>query len=182
MGLARPKAREQGGGQNVGGNAFLDGRVDGPAPLPAVGDIAGERRQFAIAGQGLRGKVEQPRGNYAAAPPDLGDVGEIQIETVFSRQCGAALAGEHVEAFGIGLHQSIFDAVMNHFDEVAGADRPGVDIAFFGPRVGARGPFGSGNIAKAGGQGLEDRIEPVHDRLVAADHHAIAPFEAPDAA
>ena len=31
-------------------------------------------------------------------------------------------------------------------------------------------------------QGLEDRVEPFHGRIVAADHHAVASFESPDAA
>ena len=43
-------------------------------------------------------------------------------------------------------------------------------------------PCGARDIADAGRQRREDRIEPVDHRLVAADHHAIAALDAPDAA
>ena len=43
-------------------------------------------------------------------------------------------------------------------------------------------PGGARNVADARRQRREDRIEPVDHGLVAADHHAIAALDAPDAA
>ena len=44
---------------------------------------------------------------------------------------------QDVEAFGIGLHQAVFDAVMDHLDEMPGAGRAGMDIALLGARIAA---------------------------------------------
>ena len=37
---------------------------------------------------------------------------------------------QDVEALGIGLHQAVFDAVVHHLDEMAGAAGAGVQVAF----------------------------------------------------
>ena len=55
-------------------------------------------------------------------------------------------------------------AVVNHLDEMARAARPDVEIAVFGRK------------------GLEDRLKPLDDLFVAADHHAVADLQTPDAA
>src|SRR5271167_1670310 len=71
---------------------------------------------------------------------------------------------------------------MHHFDEVAAADRSGVQVTIFG---GARRLFatsGARHVAAPRSKRFEDRIEPLHSRLRTADHHAIATFEAPHAA
>src|SRR6202165_5442571 len=89
---------------------------------------------------------------------------------------------QDVKTFGIGLHQAIFDAVMNHLDEVPGADRAGVNVALLDPDIASLAAASAWNLAKARRQCREDRIEPIHPRLVAADHHAIAAVDTPDAA
>ena len=104
-----------------------------------------------------------------------------------SKRCSAGSASmlaflQNVEALGIGLHQAVFDAVVDHLDEVAGADRAGMDIALLDARIAAVAPGRARNIADARRQRREDRVEPIDDRLVAADHHAIAALDAPDAA
>ena len=134
--LARAEAGEQRGGQHVGRHRFLDRRLDGPAALAGIRDMAGEIREVGLLGQRDRGEVEQPGGHHAAAPPDLGDVGEVEVEALVGRQIGRVLVLEDVEALGIGLHQAVFDAVVDHLDEVAGAGRPGMDIALLGAVVG----------------------------------------------
>ena len=61
---------------------------------------------------------------------------------------------QDVEAFGIGLHQAVFDAVVDHLDEVAGADRAGMDVALLDARI---APFAAGrarNVADARRQRL----------------------------
>src|SRR6185369_16760653 len=65
------------------------------------------------------------------------------------------------------------------------AGRAGMDIAFLSARilgcVGALAIGGRRNRARARGQRIEDRIEMIDDRLLAADHHAIAALQPPDA-
>ena len=74
----------------------------------------------------------------AAAPPHLGDVGEVEVEAL---RPPAALVesrvAQDVEALGIGLHQAVFDAVVDHLDEVAGAARAAVEVALLGARIAA---------------------------------------------
>src|SRR5579863_6944151 len=89
---------------------------------------------------------------------------------------------QDVETFGIGLHQAIFDAVVNHLDEMPGADRTGVDVALLDPGIASLAPASAGDVADARRQRSEDRIEAIDHRLVAADHHAIAALDTPDAA
>src|SRR5258708_13645534 len=87
---------------------------------------------------------------------------------------------QDVKPFGIGLHQSVFDAVVDHLDEVARADRAGVDVALFDAWIAAIAPRRTRNVADPGGQRREDRIQPVDHRLVAPDHPTVAPIDAPD--
>src|SRR5438067_9250570 len=71
---------------------------------------------------------------------------------------------------------------MHHLDEMARAGRTTIEIALFDPRIAAHAPRRFGNRAAARRQRCEDRVEMVGGLSVAADHHAIAAFEAPDAA
>src|ERR1700740_1267417 len=89
---------------------------------------------------------------------------------------------ENVKTFGIGLHQAVFDAVVDHLDEMAGADGTGVDIAALAPRVAPVPARRVRNVAFSRSQRAEDRVEPIDHLLVAANHHAIATLDAPDAA
>jgi len=73
---------------------------------------------------------------------------------------------EKPSAFGVGLHQAVFDAVMDHLGEVAGAGRADAAPA----------------LVLAGRQRLEDRPQGFHDLFVTADHHAVALGQAPHAA
>ena len=120
--------------------------------------------------------------HHAAAPPDFGDVGEVQIEALLFGKLFAGGVFEDVEAFGIGLHQSVLDAVVHHLDEVSGAGGAAVDIAFFGGAGQLVAARGAGNVAASGSQRFEDRIELLHHFVRAADHHAVAAVESPDAA
>src|SRR5258708_34330315 len=71
---------------------------------------------------------------------------------------------------------------MDHLDEVPCADGAGMDIALLDPDIAAFAPLGARDIADTRRQCREDRIEPADHFLVAADHHAIATLDAPDAA
>ncbi len=98
------------------------------------------------------------------------------------RQPRRARVLQDVEALGDRLHHAVLDAVVDHLDEVAGAARPGVQVALLGARIAALAAGGGGDVALAGRQRREDRIEPVDDRLLAADHQAVAALEPPHAA
>jgi hypothetical protein len=89
--------------------------------------------------------------------PDFGDLVQVQPELALVLQDG--------ETFGVGLHQAVFDAVVNHLGEVAGAARPDTPPA----------------MVSRGCQRLEDRPQTFDHRRVAADHHAVALGEPPHA-
>src|SRR5258708_20552137 len=86
---------------------------------------------------------------------------------------------QNVKTFGIGLHQAVFDAVMNHLDEVSGADRAGVNIALLDARIAALAPLGARDIADSRRQRGKNRIQAVNYGLLPADPHAIAALESP---
>ena len=83
VGLAAgAEALVEGRGENGHGNGFVDGGFDGPAAFAGIGDAAfefGEGRVFHERGGG---EVEQPGGDDAAAPPDFGDVADVEVVLV----------------------------------------------------------------------------------------------------
>src|ERR1700688_889373 len=89
---------------------------------------------------------------------------------------------QDIETLGIGLHQAIFDAIVNHLDEMPSADRTGVDVTLLDPLITPLASAGARDVADARRQRREDRVEAIDHRFVAADHHAIAALDAPDAA
>ncbi len=88
----------------------------------------------------------------------LGDLMQVQAELAFVLQ--------DREAFGVGLHQPVFDAVMDHLGEMPGTDRADAAPTFI-PRRCKR---------------FENRPQPFDGRWIAADHHAVAFRKTPDAA
>src|ERR1700722_15789361 len=67
---------------------------------------------------------------------------------------------ENIQSPGVRGHHAVFDAVVHHLDEVAGAGRAAVEIAFFGGRGGSFVASGGGvDGAASGGQSLEGGIE-----------------------
>src|SRR5262245_44798965 len=70
---------------------------------------------------------------------------------------------------------------MNHLDEMAGATRPAMQISLLGCAVCLLPAWRAGNVAAAGREGGEDRAETLHWIRFAADHHAIAALQPPDA-
>ena len=130
--------------------------MNGPATFAAVFDIALEFAELWILLECVFGQFEQPRTDHAAVVPNLRNGMHVEVEV---------FAGLHnLEAFGIGLHHAVFDAVVDHLDEVTAADRACVQVAIFG------------------GQIDECWFEALDDGRVAADHQTKAQFEAPDPA
>src|SRR5436309_10031204 len=80
--LAGAETIEQRRGEDVDRHRLLDGGLERPPPFARVLDLARELRKLGALGEGARRQVEQPRGDDAAAPPQLGDVGEVELEAV----------------------------------------------------------------------------------------------------
>src|SRR3954453_14034646 len=70
-----------------------------------------------------------------------------------------------LEAFGVGLHQAVLDAVVDHLRVVAGSRRAAMDVAAIGRS-----------------EALEDGLERLDVLTLSADHRAVAVDESPDAA
>ncbi len=67
------------GGEHRRGNGFVYCGCDGPAPFAGVGNAAGKLAEIGAGEQRDCGEIQKPGCYYAAATPDLGDIGEIQI-------------------------------------------------------------------------------------------------------
>src|SRR5205807_4642620 len=77
---------------------------------------------------------------------------------------------------------AVLDAVVNHLHEVPGAVGPAVQVAVLrrgGLAVATRRPW---RRLDAGGDGAEDGVQVADDLVLAADHQAVAPLDAPDPA
>ena len=62
-----------------------------------------------------------------SAPPHFRNFSDIQIEATIFGQFLRIGIFENVESFRVRLHQSVLDAVMHHFYEVAGTGGSGVN-------------------------------------------------------
>src|SRR5256885_14149236 len=89
---------------------------------------------------------------------------------------------QNIETFRVGGHESVFDAVVNHFHKVTSAVRPTVQVTFFRSATGFFAPRCAIYRAAAWRKRLENRIEPLDDFVFAANHLAIAAFQPPYAA
>src|SRR5271170_3515176 len=104
--------------QHFGGHSLVDRSHDRPPPLPRVLHYTGVVREVAVFRPGHRRKVQQPRTDDAAPAPQFCDIRIVEVIAVFLRERCAVGVLEDVETFRIGLHESVFDSVVNHFDEV----------------------------------------------------------------
>ena len=89
---------------------------------------------------------------------------------------------KHTQPFGIGGHDAVFDAIVDHLDEMPCAIGTAVQVTEFSRAANLLAAGRARDITATGCQRGEDRIEMLHDRLIAADHHAVAALESPDAA
>ena len=96
--------------------------------------------EHGVGGKGVRRQIQQPGGDDAAMPPQLGDGGHVEfVLIVFPRAQGRRFrieglvaetdAGttQHVEAFSVGGHETVLDGVVHHFDEMPGSVRSTVE-------------------------------------------------------
>src|SRR5690242_10677140 len=182
MFLARAKACKQCRGEDLRRHRLVDGGIDGPAALARILDKPGIGRKRLIFGKRRSGEIKQPGRDHAAAPPYLRDVSNVEIEAMLRRQRLYVGVLQDIESFGIGLHQPVFDAIVNHLDEMSRAHRPGMEITLLDARVAALASRGARNVAEPGRKRREDRVQAIDYLLVAADHHAIAALKSPDPA
>ena len=142
---ARGEALVERRGQDRRRHALVDRRDRGPAALAGVRDPAGEVGEVGRFLHRRRGQVEQPGADHAAAAPDLGDLGQVEVVLVVlglleRRGLGVGLALdlagvgvlEDVEPLGVGGHDPVLDPVVDHLHEVAGAVRAAVQVAVLG--------------------------------------------------
>src|SRR6266511_1771488 len=179
--LARAEARVERRGQHRRRHRLRDRRVHGPAPLAGVVHRPGEALEARVRGERRRGEVEQPGGDDAAAPPQLRDLGEIQVVPELLPDALAARPAQEVEALGVGLHEPVLDAVVDHLHEVARAVRAAVEIAVLSAAgAGAARRRWRGGAAR--GERPEHGLEPLEGVAIAAHHEAVAALETEDAA
>src|SRR5260370_307089 len=80
---------------------------------------------------------------------------------------------------GVGDHDAVLDAVVDHLHEMAGTGRAAMQIAALGRAADLLASGKPRRGVSAGRQRGEDRIEVLDDRLVAADHEAISALQPP---
>ncbi len=119
--------------------------------------------------------------DHAGAPPQLGDVGQVELVAQLGRKRGRPRVAQDVEPLGVRLHEAVLDAVVDHLDEVAGADRPAVEVALVGGAL-AVAARGGRDLAAPRRQRAQHRFDTVDRLLRPAHHQAIAALRAPDAA
>src|SRR5438093_1234585 len=90
--------------------------------------------------------------------PQFRNLRKIEIEVRF--------LVEKCETFGIGLHETVFDSIVNHLHKVTGAGWPHVGPSMIG----------------GGGESFENRTEAIDGSLRAADHQTVSCRKSPDAA
>src|SRR6266850_8111691 len=132
-------------GEHGSGRARFDPGENGPAAFTRIGNAAGETLESRLLEQGNGSEIKQPGCDNAAAPPDFGYVGEVEIVLVVfgiaqwrGFGVGFMMLLAHIgmlkdiEAFCVSGHQSIFDSVVDHFHEMSGAGGAAVEVTFFG--------------------------------------------------
>ena len=119
---ARAEARIERGGQHIGRHGLLDRGVDRPAAFAGILDEAVEilsRSGSCASAMAVRSSSQEettlPRRQTSAISA------RSRSKRSSSGRFVDACAAQDVEAFGIGLHQAVFDAVVNHLHEVARA-------------------------------------------------------------
>src|SRR6185503_18393659 len=89
---------------------------------------------------------------------------------------------EDAKPLGVGGHDSVLDAVVDHLDEMARAVRPAVEIPLLRRAVGLLASRRPSDVAGARRQPGKDRIETLHYLRLATDHHAVPALQSPDPA
>ena len=135
-------------------DALGDRVLDRPAALAGVLDPRLEPGEVvALLLERQRRQLAQPRAHDRALHPEVGDLRVVEL--VLARV-------EEREALGVGLHDPVLDAVVDHLHVVPGAGR--AEVA----------PARAVLLGRGRREHVEDRGQPLDGLVVAADHHAVA--------
>ena len=97
--------------------------------------------------------------------------------------CARVGVVQDVQPLRIRGHHAVLDAVVDHLHEVAGAARAAMQVAALGGAAGRLASRRARRRLDARGESGEDRARAGERRpRLAADHQAVAPLQAPDAA
>ena len=132
----------------------LDGR---PAAFPRIRDERRRRLERRVVRQELGREVQQPRPDHRAVSPGFRDPWQVERKL--------ALGAHQRQPFGVGLHHSVFDAVVDHLGEV--------------PR--ARGAAVHPAAVCRRGQRAQHGFDRAHGRDFATHHQAVTVLQAPHA-
>src|SRR5579883_3037545 len=180
--LARSETRIERCREHFGWNGCLDRSANRPASFTRILDDAGVVVERGTFGKRHCRKVEEPGGDDAPSPPGFGDIGQVELIALSLGQSSGSAILQDIETFRIGLHQPVLDPVMDHLDEMAGADGPAMDIAALRARIAAIAAGSSLDLPQTGCERGEKRIKALHHVPRTADHKAIAAFQPPNAA
>ncbi|MEH3077984.1 MAG: hypothetical protein PGN11_15175 [Quadrisphaera sp.] len=101
-----------------------------PAALAGVVHVAADAAEAGALGlQGAHQQVEQPGAHHGAARPRLEGPRDVGDDV---------LGREQLEALGVGLHEAVLDAVVDHLRVVARAHGAGVDEPLLARPLGAQ--------------------------------------------
>ena len=89
--------------------------LDGPAALAGVLGVAGDLVEVGVVLERRDQQVEQPGADHGALAPGVEDLGDVVDQVDLLQQ---------LPALGVGLHDRVLDAVVDHLGEVAGARLP----------------------------------------------------------
>ena len=147
------------------GTASSIAALNGPAALAGILDDSRNSRR-AFGPRPAQMAVRSSSQDETTLPRRQTSAMSARSRSKRSSSGSAVAAGvlQDVEALGIGLHQAVLDAVVDHLDEMAGAAGPGMEIALLDARIAAVAARRARDVAEPGRQRREDRIEPVDRR------------------
>src|SRR5207245_619358 len=85
----------------------------------------------------------------------------------------------NVKTLGVGLHETVLDSVVNHFDEMTRARWSAMQEAQLCGGFQRLTTGRSRNVSHPWRQCCKDRFQSFHRGAVTADHQAVAPLDAP---
>src|SRR5258708_16355133 len=122
-------------------------------------------------------------------------MGKIQVILIvygFTERGGFGIYGVSVptdvggaqdsESFGIGRHDSVFDPIVDHFDEMTRPIRSTVQITKLSRAVELFPAGRAINLTSPGCESFKDWIEMFNHCGFTANHHAVTAFQAPNPA
>src|SRR5262249_18545715 len=87
---------------------------------------------------------------------------------------------QDVQPFRVRCHQSIFNAVVDHLDEVARAVWPAMQVAFLSGTFHFLASGRAFYVSTTRSKRFENRIKVLNDLCLTTDHLAVAAIKSPD--